>query len=140
MDIYTILVVEDDEIDQMNIKRAFERVQIVNPLIFANDGFEALDLLNSGTLKKPLLILLDINMPRLNGLEFLHIIRNKKDWQKDIPVVILTTSNAERDRFEAYNQKVAGYIVKPVEFTSFVEAVAKIESYWSLCEFPPILN
>lgn len=133
---YSILVVEDDEVDVMNIERAFTKAAIVNPLFVARDGLAALELIQSGTLKKPLLILLDINMPRMNGLEFLHKLREMAEWQTT-PVVVLTTSNLEKDRFEAYQLKVAGYVVKPVEFTGFIEAVSTIGSYWSLCEFPP---
>ncbi len=132
---YNILVVEDDEVDQMNIVRAFQKANIANDLYFARDGQDAIDILRKEEIKKPLLILLDLNMPRMNGLEFLQILRSNPEW-KQIPVVVLTTSNVEKDKMEAYNLMVAGYVVKPVAVADFMVAVSKIESYWSLCEFP----
>lgn len=132
---YNILVVEDDEIDQINIKRAFEKVKIVNPIVFAGDGLLAMEAIDSGKVSKPLLILLDINMPRMNGIEFLQALREKTGWESTI-VVILTTSNAERDKVAAYDMNVAGYVVKPIEFSNLISAVATIGSYWSLCELP----
>lgn len=136
---YKILVVEDDEVDVINIHKAFNKVNIINPMYFAKDGREALDMIETGTVEKPLLILLDINMPRMNGLEFLRELRAKTEWEST-PVVILTTSNLEKDKFEAYQLKVAGYVVKPVEFVGFADAVSTIGSYWTLCEFPPTLK
>lgn len=132
---YNILVVEDDEVDRLNIQRSFKKVNIINPLYFAEDGLIALEKLASEEIKKPLLILLDIKMPRMNGLEFLTKLRQDDTW-KSVPVVILTTSADEKDKVEAYNLNVAGYVVKPVEFEGFLGAVATIGSYWSMCEFP----
>jgi CheY-like chemotaxis protein len=135
MSVYNILVVEDDEVDRMNIQRSFKKVNIVNPLHFAEDGIVALEKLASGEIKKPLIILLDIKMPRMNGLEFLTVLRQDEKW-KGVPVVILTTSADEKDKVEAYSLNVAGYVLKPVEFEGFLAAVAAIGSYWSMCEFP----
>jgi CheY-like chemotaxis protein len=132
---YNILVAEDDELDRMNIQRAFDRAHIVNPLLFAIDGVEALKLIDSNELKQPAIILLDINMPRMNGMEFLQILRNKEGWQ-NVPVIVLTTSSAEKDIVAAYNLKISGYVVKPMEFTGFIDAITTIESYWALNEFP----
>lgn len=135
MSLYNILVVEDDEVDRLNIQRSFKKVNIINPLCFAEDGLIALEKLASGEVKKPMLILLDIKMPRMNGLEFLTKIRQSEEW-KSVPVVILTTSADEKDKVEAYNLNVAGYVVKPVDFDGFLGAVAAIGIYWSMCEFP----
>jgi CheY-like chemotaxis protein len=132
---YNILVVEDDEIDQMNISRALKGAKIANPVTYVGDGIAALEAIDEGKLNKPLLILLDINMPRMNGIEFLQALRKKTGWEHT-PVVILTTSNAERDKISAYKLDVAGYIVKPVETPIFMSTVATIGSYWALCEFP----
>lgn len=134
-----ILLVEDDEVDVMNVRRAFKKNKIINPLHVAGNGLEALALLraeNEGALPgRPQIILLDINMPRMNGIEFLRELR-ADPLLKSISVFVLTTSNQDRDRFDAYDLNVAGYILKPVEFDKFVSAVATLDLYWSLIEMP----
>ena len=134
-----ILLVDDDEVDVMNVQRAFKRNNIVNPLYIATNGLEALDMLR-GNGVEPIpgprrLILLDLNMPRMNGLEFLRAVREDPELRA-LTVVVLTTSDDERDRIEAYNLNVAGYILKPVTFTAFVEAMATLNKYWTINEFP----
>ena len=135
-----ILLVEDDEVDVMNVKRAFKKNNITNPLYMAANGLEALFMLR-GNGKPPVipperrLVLLDINMPKMNGIEFLRELRADPQL-KPIPVIILTTSNEDRDKIEAYNLNVAGYILKPVTFSSFVEAVGTLNKYWTLSEIP----
>ncbi len=135
-----LLLVEDDEVDVMNVRRAFKKNNITNPLYVANNGLEALAMLrgNDATSRIPpqrRLILLDINMPKMNGIEFLREVRADADLRM-IPVIVLTTSNEDRDKVEAYNLNVAGYILKPVTFTSFVEAIATLNKYWTLSEIP----
>jgi CheY-like chemotaxis protein len=135
-----ILLVEDDEVDVMNVKRAFKKNNIANPLYVASNGLEALAMLR-GEGDTPMippqrrLILLDINMPKMNGIEFLRELRTD-DALKVIPVIVLTTSNEDKDKVEAYNLNVAGYILKPVTFSSFVEAMATLNKYWTLSEIP----
>lgn len=131
-----VLLVEDDEVDVMTVRRAFKRTEQNLPLEVRGDGVRALSALRNGEIRvEGLLILLDINMPRMNGLEFLEEIRRDPKLRA-IPVVVLTSSDHERDRFEAYNQNVAGYIVKPVTFEKFVEVVSALGDYWSSVEFP----
>ncbi len=136
-----VLLVEDDEVDIMNVKRAFKRNNISNPLYIAPNGLEALALLrgeNEGMPTVPStrrLILLDLNMPKMGGLEFLQELR-ADTMLRNIPVVVLTTSNEDRDRIEAYNLNVAGYILKPVTFINFAEVMATLNKYWALCELP----
>jgi CheY-like chemotaxis protein len=134
-----ILLVDDDEVDVMNVQRAFKKNNIINPLYVANNGLEALALLRGqGAAAIPgprRLILLDLNMPKMNGLEFLRAIREDPEL-RPLTVVVLTTSDDERDRIEAYNLNVAGYILKPVTFTAFVEAMATLNKYWTINEFP----
>jgi CheY-like chemotaxis protein len=131
-----ILLVEDDEVDVMNVRRAFEKNRILNPLHVASDGLEALDRLRNGEIPhNRRIILLDLNMPRMNGIEFLRELRADPQLRL-IPVVVLTTSNDERDRIEAYNLNVAGYLLKPVTFINFVELMATMNKYWSLVELP----
>jgi CheY-like chemotaxis protein len=131
-----ILLVEDDQVDVMNVKRAFVKNRIVNPLFVAGDGLEGLQMLRDGTVPdERRLVLLDLNMPRMNGIEFLRELRRDADLQHT-PVVVLTTSNDERDKIEAYNLNVAGYLLKPVTFINFVEVMAALNKYWSLVELP----
>jgi CheY-like chemotaxis protein len=134
--VLNILLVEDDQVDIMNVRRAFERNRITNPLFVARDGIDALEMLRSG--RVPLarrIVLLDLNMPRMTGIEFLRELR-KDHGLMHTPVVVLTTSNDDRDKIEAYNLNVAGYLVKPVTFINFVELMATLNKYWMLVELP----
>jgi CheY-like chemotaxis protein len=131
-----ILLVEDDEVDVMNVKRAFQKAHITNPLFVAGNGLEALETLRgSGMPKQRRLVLLDLNMPRMNGIEFLRELR-KDPALSATPVVVLTTSVMDRDKFEAYNLSIAGYLVKPVTFSDFVELMTTLNKYWALVELP----
>ncbi len=134
-----ILLVEDDEVDVMNVKRAFKKNNITNPLNVCNNGFEALQFLRGESeiplLEIPKIILLDINMPKMGGIEFLSEIR-KDEKLKNISVFIMTTSNEDKDKLDAYNLNVAGYILKPLSMERFIEAVSTLNNYWKLCEFP----
>jgi len=131
-----ILLVEDDQIDVMNVQRAFARHNILNPLFVASDGVDALAMLRAGKVPAARrLILLDLNMPRMNGIEFLRELRSDPAIAT-IPVVVLTTSNDERDRVDAFNLNVAGYLLKPVTFGAFAELMATLNRYWTLVELP----
>lgn len=135
-----ILLVEDDEVDVMNVQRAFKKSSIDNPLYLASNGLEALSILRGRNNKINIpqgrrLILLDLNMPKMNGIEFLRELRADEALQA-IPVIVLTTSNEDKDKVEAYKFNVAGYILKPVTFNNFVEAVSTMNKYWSLSEMP----
>ena len=139
--VINILLVEDDEVDVMNVRRAFKKYKITNPLYVAGNGIEALNMLRSQDGQQPQvpenrrLILLDLNMPKMNGLEFLHAIRQDEILKRS-PVIVLTTSDEDRDRIEAYNLNVAGYILKPVTFINFAEVMVALNKYWALCEMP----
>ena len=131
-----ILLVEDDEVDVMNIRRAFKKGNITNPLFVAGNGIEALEALRGDEIPKSRrLVLLDLNMPRMNGIEFLRELRADPELSPT-PVVVLTTSDAERDKVEAYNLHVAGYLLKPVTFGNFCETMASLNKYWALVEMP----
>ena len=131
-----IVLVEDDEVDVMNVRRAFKKGNISNPLFVAGNGLEALELLRGDTVPRSRrLVLLDLNMPRMNGIEFLRALRADPELSPT-PVVVLTTSDAERDRVEAYNLHVAGYLLKPVTFGNFCEAMVAMNKYWALVELP----
>ncbi len=132
-----ILLVEDDEVDVMNVKRAFKKNNISNPLVVVGNGIEALDYLRSTENKNelPKIILLDLNMPLMGGIEFLTELR-KDDHLHRISVFVMTTSNQDNDKIDAYNLNVAGYILKPLSMERFINAVSTLKSYWTLCEFP----
>ena len=131
-----ILLVEDDEVDVMNVRRAFQKNHIANPLFVAANGVEGLEQLREGKIpRERRIILLDLNMPQMNGIEFLRELRADPEL-KLTPVIVLTTSNDERDRIEAYNLNVAGYLLKPVTFSNFCEAMAALNKYWALVELP----
>ena len=131
----TILLIEDDEVDIMNVQRAFQKNKIENPFYIARNGIEALEMLRgeNGSEIVPQVILLDINMPKMGGLEFLENIRADKKL-KAISVFVLTTSAQESDKEAAYNMNVAGYILKPLSFESFLDTVSILNNYWKLCE------
>ena len=131
-----ILLIEDDQVDVMNVRRAFEKNRIANPLYVAGDGVEALEMLRSHKVpQQRRIVLLDLNMPRMNGIEFLRELRADPNLSHT-PVIVLTTSDDERDKINAYNLNVAGYLLKPVTFINFVEVMAALNKYWTLVELP----
>lgn len=130
-----ILLIEDDEVDILNIKRALKANNLSNNLQIARNGLEGLELIQDKSIPDPKVILLDINMPKMNGIEFLQELRQMEKY-KQLPVFIMTTSNDDNDKYDAYNLNVAGYILKPLSFDKFVEAVKKLSDYWKIIEFP----
>lgn len=133
--VLNILLVEDDEIDIMNVQRAFRKNNITNPLFIARNGLEALEMLKQDQVPMPHIVILDINMPKMNGLEFLQAVR-KDNELKHLNVFVMTTSNDDNDKINAYNLNVAGYILKPLSFEKFIASVATLNSYWKLCQRP----
>lgn len=130
-----ILLVEDDEIDVMNVQRAFAKNHITNPLYVARNGLEALAMLRGDMPKGRRIVLLDLNMPRMSGIEFLQELRGDPELSAT-PVVVLTTSNNDRDKIDAYRLNVAGYLVKPVTFSDFSDLMVTLNKYWTLVELP----
>jgi CheY-like chemotaxis protein len=131
-----ILLVEDDEVDVMNVRRAFERNRLTNALFVAGNGLEALAMLKEKQIPSDRrLVLLDLNMPKMNGIEFLEALRADPELS-GTPVVVLTTSNDEQDKHDAYNLNVAGYLLKPVTFNSFCDRMATLDRYWAQVEMP----
>jgi CheY-like chemotaxis protein len=131
----TILLVEDDEIDIKSVKRAFDELRVTNPLEVTRNGEEALKYLKNKRNGRPGLILLDLRMPRMNGIEFLKLIK-KEDSLKIIPVVVLTTSKEDEDKAESFNIGISGYMMKPVSYMNFIEVIKTIKMYWTLSESP----
>ena len=131
-----ILLVEDDDIDAMTVRRTLKQLGAPNPLDRASDGERALAFLRDSANPRPGLILLDINMPRMNGIEFVAEIK-RDPLLRLIPVVVLTTSVEEGDRLAAFANSVAGYMVKPVDYPQFVKIMSLIRDYWMTSSNPP---
>jgi CheY-like chemotaxis protein len=131
----TLFLIEDDDIDAMSIKREFKSRKIANPIVRAKDGIEALEFLASGKVSKPFVILLDLQMPRMNGLEFLTQLRADKVY-KDSVVFVLTTSKDEQDIFNSYQLNVAGYFVKDDVGEGFMNIVDILDGYWKVVHLP----
>jgi len=136
----TLLHVEDDEICQMMLSRSFRLRKIVNPIVGACDGIDALELLRGTNgrerLPRPFMIVLDLNMPRMNGMEFLKELRKDKALKQSI-VFVLSTSDADNDKVGAYNLGVAGYILKSNPANAFAEITVLLADYLRVVEFPP---
>jgi CheY-like chemotaxis protein len=131
----TILLVDDDDVDVITVKRAFKKLRIANPIIRAKDGVMALELLRNGTVPKPYIILLDLNMPKMGGLEMLEELRSDKTLHQSI-VFVLTTSKDDEDKVAAYNKNIAGYILKEKVQNDFDELVKLLDCYWRIVELP----
>ena len=130
-----ILLVEDDQVDSMTVRRALKELNVTNRVDIANNGEEAISYLQNCGPNKPCIILLDLNMPKMNGLEFLNVVKHQEDF-KTIPIIVLTTSRDDQDRIESFKHSVAGYMIKPVDYMQFVETMRTIEMYWTLSELP----
>ncbi len=134
-----ILLVEDDDVDAELVERAFAKNKIANPLHRARDGVEALDMLRGTNGRDPVptphLLLIDLNMPRLDGIEFLREVRADEDLRQTISF-ILTTSKREEDKARAYDLNVAGFLVKSKLGDEFLEMIEMLDLYWRIVEFP----
>jgi CheY-like chemotaxis protein len=130
-----ILLIEDDDVDVMTVNRALKDSKVTNQLVSLGNGEEAIEYLRSEKSTNPNIILLDLNMPKMDGTEFLRIVKEDKELKK-IPVVILTTSNSDKDVVEAFELGAAGYMVKSVDYEKFVETIRAIYRYWTLSKLP----
>lgn len=137
----TLFLIEDDDIDAMTISRSFAKQKIKNPIVRAYDGLEALEMLRAGQVPYPYVILLDLQMPRMNGLEFLEELRKDEQLSSSI-VFVLTTSKVERDIDESYKQHIAGYYVKDDAGLQFMDIVDVFDGYWRIVHMPksPIIS
>lgn len=131
----SIMLVEDDQVDTMTVRRALKELHVTNPLQHVENGEEALNFLRNPANLQPCLILLDLNMPIMGGIEFLQIAK-KDEALKGIPVVVLTTSEEQEDKVESFQLGVAGYMRKPVDYPNFVEMIRTIDAYWTISELP----
>ena len=126
-----ILLVEDDLVDTMTVKKALKDLKVENELATTQNGEEALAWLEAHRDDLPGLILLDLNMPRMNGIEFLQVIKQDETF-KMVPVVVLTTSEDQQDRVNSFKLSVAGYMIKSYEYPKFVEMMKGIQHYWDM--------
>lgn len=131
----TLFLIEDDDVDAMSITRAFKKMYISNEIIRANDGLEALELLQGGAIPSPYIILLDLQMPRMNGLEFLEQIRQDPNLAQST-VFVLTTSKSDEDMTASYKKNIAGYFVKEQVGEGFLDIVNLLQGYWKIVHFP----
>src|SRR6266700_2865295 len=133
----SILLVEDDDGDAKAIERSFRKVKVANPIVRAIDGLDALEILKGKNGKvnppKPCLLLIDLNMPRMNGLQLIKALREDENLKTSI-IFILTTSKSEQDMYSAYDYNVAGYIVKAVAGDDFLNLVNLVDYYWRIVE------
>ena len=133
-----LLLLEDDDLDVLAIRRALRKARVDNELVVAQDGVEGLGILRGESgppLQRPYLILLDLNMPRMNGIEFLTELRNDPALRDSI-VFVLTTSDSETDIIRAYDKFIAGYMVKAKVGEDFMQLIAMLDQYWKTIEFP----
>lgn len=124
-----ILLLEDDTIEVMKFNRVLKKLDLNHKIIEANNGEEALDILKNKAII-PDIIVLDLNMPRLNGIEFLTILKND-EVLKYIPSIILSTSANHKDMMECYKIGIAGYILKPLKYEDYVDRIQNLLAYWS---------
>jgi CheY-like chemotaxis protein len=130
-----ILLVEDDQVDIMTILRALKEIHVCNPVVSMENGEAALDWLSRADEEMPCIILLDLNMPIMSGIEFLRLVKQDERLRR-IPVVVLTTSDEQEDKVRSFDLGVAGYMAKPVDYRRFVEIMRSIDMYWTLSEMP----
>ncbi len=130
-----ILLLEDDLVDMMSVTRALKQIHVTNKVVHRENGEDGLNYLEDETNDKPCIILLDLNMPIMNGIEFLRAVKSDDRFRR-IPVVVLTTSDEQQDKVNSFNFGVAGYMAKPVDYWQFVEVIRSIDAYWTLSEMP----
>jgi len=130
-----ILLIEDDRVDVMTVERALRQLKVPNQLIRTSNGEQALEYLKNENNELPCVILMDLNMPKMNGMEFLQIIKTQESL-KDIPIVVMSTSNEKQDMDAAAKFGIAMYLVKSLGYEKFVEALSTIEQLWSSPDLP----
>ena len=132
-----IFNVEDNRGDAVIFKRVLKDLEINNPLVHLTDCKEALEHLRDQSKEKPCLVIMDLNTPKMNGLEFLRIVK-ADDVFRQIPVIILTGSGTEEDIIESFRLGAVGYMIKPVDYNELIEMVRAINAYWTLSELPNV--
>jgi CheY-like chemotaxis protein len=131
-----ILLIEDDMIEVMKLNRTISSLNLNHNIIEANNGEDALEILEKKD-QLPDVILLDLNMPKINGIEFLKILK-QDNLLKYIPTIILTTSSNQRDLLECYEIGIAGYVLKPLKYEDYITKIEKLLAYWSINELKQV--
>lgn len=129
-----ILLVEDDQVDVLTTRRALKEIHVTNPLVVCENGEEGLAYLR-GAAERPCLVLLDLNMPVMNGIEFLENVKSDASLRR-IPTVVLTTSEEQEDKLRSFDLGAAGYMPKSLDYRRFVEVMRSIDTYWTMSELP----
>jgi len=129
------MLVDDDALEHHKLKYTLNDSEIKLDIVSAYNGEEALDYLNAHKYNLPAIIILDLNMPKMNGIEFLEAIKPNEIWAQ-IPIVVLTTSKDQQDKLATFSKGISGYMVKPVDYPQFKEMIATIKDYWNLSEHP----
>ena len=129
-----ILLVEDDQVDVLTTRRALRELHVTNPLVVCENGEEGLAYLR-GAADPPCIVLLDLNMPVMNGIEFLENVKSDERLRR-IPTVVLTTSEEQEDKVRTFDLGIAGYMAKTVDYRRFVEVMRSIDLYWTMSELP----
>jgi len=132
-----ILIVDDDMVDIMTVRRALKDISVTNPTVAKSNGEDALEYLFDDNEEDPCIVLLDLNMPKMNGIEFLGKL-SESGQKKHVPIIVLTTSKDEQDKIQSFDLGASGYMLKPVDYDKFVEVMRTIHSYWTLSETPLI--
>lgn len=130
-----ILVVDDDEIGVQTVRRALQELQVPNRVVGCSNGEAALAYLREPRNPRPAIVLLDLNMPVMNGIEFLQIVKADEQLRRQ-PIVVLTTSAEQQDRMDSFNLSVAGYVTKPIDYFRFIQVMRHIDQYWTISELP----
>lgn len=125
------MLVEDDQVDIMTVERGLKKLGVINKLVTVNNGEEALQYLESSEDELPCMILLDINMPKMNGHECLKQLKSHPAF-KNIPVIMLTSSMEQQDVDQGFALGISGYILKPVDYDQFIDAIQVLNSYWTI--------
>jgi len=130
-----ILLVEDDTVDVMTVRRALKDIQVTSELVATGDGEQALAYLRDDRNEKPCVILLDLNMPKMNGTEFMQIVKADEALRR-IPIIVLTTSNSDQDISKSFELGAAGYMLKSVDYKKFTQIIKTVDLYWTLSKLP----
>jgi len=129
------LLVEDDTVDVMTVRRALKDIQVTSELVATGDGEQALAYLRDDGNAKPCVILLDLNMPKMNGTEFMQIVKADEALRR-IPIIVLTTSNSDQDIYKSFELGAAGYMLKSVDYKKFMQIIKTVDLYWTLSKLP----
>jgi CheY-like chemotaxis protein len=130
-----ILLVDDDDAEMMSVKRALKELNVHNELIHHLDGEDALNYLKENLHRCPCIILLDLNMPRMNGTDFLSAIKADVELRQ-IPIIVMSISNSDKDKDKCFELCAAGYVVKPANYEELINTLKTLDAYWTLSELP----